>query len=84
LNPHKLTQKEAESLSRLLMDKDFSVFMEYLGRVAEAHNKALVMSTFEVAGKMYTLQGQTREVATLIETIASAPDKLKEFKNPQR
>jgi hypothetical protein len=80
----RLDKQHAEAITRLLRNEDFKLFVELLAVNAEELNKALIMKTHENSGQMYALQGHTRGMVTLLETINDAPSTLKKLTNPQR
>lgn len=78
----KFNQKELEAIVRLTANPDFSLVVSGLARHTEELNKRLVMSKLD-SGEIQHLQGQTKAMVLLMESIATARTALDSHKQPK-
>jgi len=78
----KLTPEELEATVRLLHNDDFQRLFNAMGNHAEGLNKRLVIQKLDT-GDLHNLQGQTRNMVTLLETISGAPQQLEKLSQPK-
>lgn len=77
----KLNVEELTCTVRLLQNDDFKMLMAAMGNHAEELNKKLVMQNLDT-GDLHNLQGQTRAMVTIMDTIIDAPTELDKYAQP--